>query len=1063
MASVAGENLLSLVQEIALAGDTGGLTDGQLLERFLRLRQDVAFRALVDRHGPMVMGVCRRVLHDAHDAEDAFQATFLVLVRKAASIVPRELVANWLYGVACRTAQKARVSRTRANAAKRRVFDKVTAMAKQAASDDEIWHDLQPVLDRELQRLPDKYRVAIVLCELEGKPRKQAAQQLGWPEGTLSGRLARARKLLAARLTRRGVTLSVAGLAALLTRGVASAVVPAALKSNITRAALLSAAGKAVPAGIVSAQVSALTEGVMKTMLLAKLRVGVLVLAAVGLATTGTGLVAHQVGAAGRQPLSRADGANPNQPERAGLANDKLQLADAEMHVIGVYWAKDFVTGNKRVDVEVRPTAKPVTLVLTSYFSVDWHVKLADGARLKNVIVSGYNPQEVQGVPAGVPVVNRSYFPDDGSRRKDGWFWAYQWNTVAWREMVRRLNELTGLPVASFQGTYYGESFVVDGRRGRDFGQKKLPARAAAPKEPTPQELLTAAAGAEMHVVGSSAPQEDGTPVELDVRATAKPIVLVLSSYSESVWHVKPARDARIEAVIVAAYYPQEVDGLPAGVPVRYFCPEPESLFPTDAPRRRRETFYAYQADTLEYRRMLERLNDLTGLLVSTFQGESRGTAFVVDGVRGRELAQAERKPRPVPPKEPTPQELLAAAAGAELHVVGLYQAPHGNGAPVEVEVRSTDKPIVLVVESYMSVLWRVKIAAGARVKAVIVGGYYEQEFEGIPAGIPIVYRAWEPGGKQGYFYAYKPDSPEYRRMVRRLNDTTGLLVSTFQGEYGGASFVVDGTRGRDHAQKERLADEPAGGDGVKKQAKADEDPLADVADIPSRELQAGGDADKRYFLIGPKKDAKPPAEGYGLVVILPGGDGSADFNPFVRRITKKALSDRYVVAQPIAPKWTPDQEIVWPTRTNPVDKMKFSTEEFIEAVIADVAKKHKLDQSKVFTLSWSSSGPAAYATSVQERTSVTGSLIAMSVFNPKFLPPLKGANGHAYYLYHSPQDRMCPFRMAEQAKSSLTENGAKVRLETYEGGHGWRGNVYNDIRNGIEWLEKNSKKADSP
>jgi predicted esterase len=232
------------------------------------------------------------------------------------------------------------------------------------------------------------------------------------------------------------------------------------------------------------------------------------------------------------------------------------------------------------------------------------------------------------------------------------------------------------------------------------------------------------------------------------------------------------------------------------------------------------------------------------------------------------------------------------------------------------------------------------------------------------------------------------------------------------------------------------------------------------VADIPSRELQAAGDANQRYFLIGPKKDARPPAEGYGLVVILPGGDGSADFHPFVKRIYKHALSDRYVAAQPIAVKWTPDQQIVWPTKTNPVAEMKFGTEEFVEAVIEDVAKKHRLDRTKVFTLSWSSSGPAAYATSLRDRRRVTGSLVAMSVFNPTFLPPLKGANGHAYYLYHSQQDRVCPYRMAEQARDSLAENGAKVRLETYQGGHGWRGNVYNDLRKGIAWLEQNREKA---
>lgn len=242
-----------------------------------------------------------------------------------------------------------------------------------------------------------------------------------------------------------------------------------------------------------------------------------------------------------------------------------------------------------------------------------------------------------------------------------------------------------------------------------------------------------------------------------------------------------------------------------------------------------------------------------------------------------------------------------------------------------------------------------------------------------------------------------------------------------------------------------------------------DEDFTADVADIPSQELKAADDAEKRYFLIGPKKDAKEPAEGFGLVLILPGGDGSADFLPFVKRIYKNALSDRYVAAQPVAVKWTDGQQIVWPTKTVPVDKMKFTTEDFLDAVIADVAKKHKLDRERIFTLSWSSSGPAAYAASLREKGGVTGSFVAMSVFNPKYLPPLEGAKGHAYYLYHSEEDRVCPYRMAKQAEGKLTANGAKVHLETYGGGHGWRGNVFGDIREGVEWLEKNHAKAGKP
>ena len=153
-------------------------------------KDEAAFEALVRRHGPMVLGVCRRVLRNHHDAEDAFQATFLVLVRKAASIVPREMVANWLYGVAYRTALKARSMIARQRVRERQV----TEMPEpEAAEPDDCWRDLQPLLDQELSRLPDKYRVPIVLCDLEGKTGKEAARQLGWPEGTVASRLARGR------------------------------------------------------------------------------------------------------------------------------------------------------------------------------------------------------------------------------------------------------------------------------------------------------------------------------------------------------------------------------------------------------------------------------------------------------------------------------------------------------------------------------------------------------------------------------------------------------------------------------------------------------------------------------------------------------------------------------------------------------------------------------------------------------------------------------------------------------------------------------------------------------
>jgi len=236
--------------------------------------------------------------------------------------------------------------------------------------------------------------------------------------------------------------------------------------------------------------------------------------------------------------------------------------------------------------------------------------------------------------------------------------------------------------------------------------------------------------------------------------------------------------------------------------------------------------------------------------------------------------------------------------------------------------------------------------------------------------------------------------------------------------------------------------------------AKGAADPGADVADIPSEDLRAGKDAEKRYFLIGPMKGVERPASGFGLIVVLPGGPGGAEFLPFVKRIYKHAVPEGYLIAQLVSVSWTEGQSIIWPTSKSRADKMRFSTEEFAGQVIDDVAARHKLDPRRVFTLTWSSSGPAAYALSLTNRK-VTGSLIAMSVFKPEVLPPLAGARGRAYYLLHSPDDAVCPFRMAEQASRDLEKAGATVKLATYEGGHGWKADVYGDLRAGIEWLEK--------
>jgi len=262
-----------------------GKTDGQLLKQFLSCRDEAAFAALVCRHGTMVFSVCRRVLGNVSDAEDAFQAVFLVLARKAASLVTRPVLGDWLHGVARRTALSAR--RT---AARRRMQEQKMAQPEIPAA--EARNDWLPLLDEELSRLPPKYRQPIVLCDLEGRTRKEAARQLGIPEGTVATRLARGRSLLARRLTRRGVVVSgtvlAAGLAGQASPGVAAPVVTATIQ-----AATFYAAKRAAAPGLISAEVTLLTEGVLKAMLIGKLKRMTVELAIVGILAFGVGLLGY--------------------------------------------------------------------------------------------------------------------------------------------------------------------------------------------------------------------------------------------------------------------------------------------------------------------------------------------------------------------------------------------------------------------------------------------------------------------------------------------------------------------------------------------------------------------------------------------------------------------------------------------------------------------------------------------------------------------------------------------------------------------------------------------------
>ena len=239
----------------------------------------------------------------------------------------------------------------------------------------------------------------------------------------------------------------------------------------------------------------------------------------------------------------------------------------------------------------------------------------------------------------------------------------------------------------------------------------------------------------------------------------------------------------------------------------------------------------------------------------------------------------------------------------------------------------------------------------------------------------------------------------------------------------------------------------------------------ADNSDgVSVQERTAGGNANMRYFLIGAaeaearaaeEETISPIGPEAKLLLVLPGGDGGPDFLPFVKRIYRHALSDDYLVAQLVAPRWSDEQaqKLVWPTETNPRPNMEFSTEQFMAAVVNDVHREHRF--SRTFTLGWSSSGPACYAASLTPSVPVRGTFVAMSVFKPDQLPPLERARTHTYFILHSPQD-FIPLRMAEEARDLLADHGAAVELATYDGGHGWRGDVFGSIRRGMAFLEAN-------
>jgi RNA polymerase sigma factor (sigma-70 family) len=310
-----GVQLEPIAHFIRHAVQDPALTDAQLLARFASHRDEGAFAALVRRHGPLVLGVCRRVLRDAHAAEDAFQATFLLLARKAGSLAGPERLSSWLHGVAFRVA-----TRARAQEAKRRNRESRAPIPGPVLPDDGlVWRELRAMLDEEIDRLPARQRDAVVSCYLEGQTNAEAAIHLGCPRGSVATLLARARQRLRRRLTGRGLALPAALACTWLARQAEAAAVPASLTSSTIEAVMQCAASGFQAAGLTAVQAVALAKGVVRAMFVKKLKAVVaLVLVVAALSGAGAGL-------AGRQAKAQ----EPGEDSKVALGADKNEQSEA--------------------------------------------------------------------------------------------------------------------------------------------------------------------------------------------------------------------------------------------------------------------------------------------------------------------------------------------------------------------------------------------------------------------------------------------------------------------------------------------------------------------------------------------------------------------------------------------------------------------------------------------------------------------------------------------------------------------------------------------------------------
>jgi RNA polymerase sigma factor (sigma-70 family) len=394
MAAVRYSNFVRRLRSVVARQDLAGLSDADLWQRYLQERNEDAFETIVRRHGPMVMGVCRRVLQNEQDAEDAFQATFLVLVRRHSFRQSPVKMAGWLHGVAHRTALEAR------RAAAIRRAREARALARTETPENR-YPELWSVLDEEIGRLAKKNRAAVVLCDLEGRTRKDVARLLGWPEGTVASRLARGRKTLAQRLARRGFPAAL--VMGALAEGAASAYVPYRLLH-----ATASAAG-AVSETLVTTNIVALVEGVLRSMLLTKIKTAIAAGLVVGLIAIGAGGIVSR-SLAGAVPEANVD------DFRDRIEDLKQQLQQLQAKIVRL----ESEALPKRDGPDVAHLFKhrvPFEIGLTQYY---------EGGRIEIREVWGTRPQIEVG---GQYLVRGKYVLPRGERGK-----LYFYQTASWSQ-----------------------------------------------------------------------------------------------------------------------------------------------------------------------------------------------------------------------------------------------------------------------------------------------------------------------------------------------------------------------------------------------------------------------------------------------------------------------------------------------------------------------------------------------------------------------------------------------------------------------------------------------------